>query len=502
LPLFAALFAKGSGDGDNGFATAFLMYNALNGIPAGQDYLVTGLTTQGLQLRADCLRLDRHTAVFEVLTPGAVVRLSEVLTEFKITLDGRAAYAGRAVVKNVVNAGLVLVCEVALEEGWNDVEVSATDSCAPDVRRQLEEYLRNWQTFHRIAPEFKTHLTDMQSYFTELRRWLEQVQMRLGTASDPDGSRREDEVAHELAAVVLPCIDSLFEKFELISQKLDAAARPLHSSFMRQILHPLLLCAPFAYRTFAKPLGYAGDYEVVNMIARNTLEGASLYARIVNLWFLRQPPAEAHRNRFRYLTRRLVEESMRVSTLGRKSRVLSLGCGPAVEVQDFVRDHELSNMAEITLIDFDKETLEYVTMKLKDVTARFRRNTSLHCVLKSVLQILKEAGRTSVQPSGMPYDFVYCAGLFDYLTDSVCRRLLTVFHRWLAPGGLLLVTNVEPSNPLRNGMEHLLDWHLIYRTSQQLRAVAPGEVPPHDVRIQSDVTGVDLFMEMRKPENA
>ena len=55
----------------------------------------------------------------------------------------------------------------------------------------------------------------------------------------------------------------------------------------------LLLSSPFLYRAYQKPLGYAGDYEMVNMIARDPYEGGSLFAKVVNLWFLSQWPARA-----------------------------------------------------------------------------------------------------------------------------------------------------------------------------------------------------------------
>jgi extracellular factor (EF) 3-hydroxypalmitic acid methyl ester biosynthesis protein len=70
----------------------------------------------------------------------------------------------------------------------------------------------------------------------------------------------------------------------------------------------------------------------------------------------------------------------------------------------------------------------------------------------------------------------------------------------LAPGGLLLATNVENSNPLRHGMQHLLDWPLIYRDAQDMRALSPGDANGQDVVVSSDATGVNLFIEVRKPE--
>ncbi len=41
---------------------------------------------------------------------------------------------------------------------------------------------------------------------------------------------------------------------------------PVHQAFGKRHLHPLILGSPFVYRTLQKPLGYAGDYEMVNMM--------------------------------------------------------------------------------------------------------------------------------------------------------------------------------------------------------------------------------------------
>jgi extracellular factor (EF) 3-hydroxypalmitic acid methyl ester biosynthesis protein len=99
------------------------------------------------------------------------------------------------------------------------------------------------------------------------------------------------------------------------------------------------------------------------------------------------------------------------------------------------------------------------------------------------------------------FDFVYCTGLFDYLPDHTCRQLMDIFYDLVMPGGLLVATNVEPSNPRRNGMAYLLDWHLIYRTAHDLCTLKPGRAPDDAVCVRSDATGVNLFLEIRKPAN-
>jgi len=303
-----------------------------------------------------------------------------------------------------------------------------------------------------------------------------------------------------LAQPVLPCIDVLFEQFEDTAARLDEASVPAHRHYMRRQLHPLVLCAPFAYRTFEKPLGYAGDYEMVNMILRNQPEGGSLFAKVVNSWFLRQPPAEAHRNRIADLANTLETEVLRAQRAKRPARIFSVACGPAQEVQRFLEQTPLSDHAHFTLLDFNEETLQYGRSVITAARKKYGRRTVLEYVRKSVQQILKESGRTVARPEKQ-YDLVYCAGLFDYLSDQICQRLMTVMYEWLAPGGLLLATNVEPSNPLRHGMEHLLDWHLIYRNSAQMLPLAPSQVGPQACVVRTDPTGVNLFLQVRKPEH-
>src|SRR2546422_636133 len=113
------------------------------------------------------------------------------------------------------------------------------------------------------------------------------------------------------------------------------------------------MSSPFMHRIYVKPLGYAGDYEMVNMILRDPCEGGSLFAKLLNVFILSQVPATAHRNRVTYLTQKLVEETLRAARSGKTARVLNLGCGPAKEVQDFLSQHELSEQAQFELIDFD-----------------------------------------------------------------------------------------------------------------------------------------------------
>jgi len=199
---------------------------------------------------------------------------------------------------------------------------------------------------------------------------------------------------------------------------------------------------------------------------------------------------------------RLFEETVRVASAGRPARVFSLACGPAIELQRFLAEKEISERADLTLLDFNEEALQHADAKLGEIKAKFKRSTPVQFIKKSVHQILKEAGKRIELSPELQYDFIYCTGLFDYVSDQVCQRLMTSLYQWLAPGGLLLATNVDHSNPLRTGMAHLLDWNLIYRTSRQAQELRPQPVAAEDFSVKSDLTGVNLFLEARKPNHA
>lgn len=474
---------------------------AITNTPA-EEGKVSCQTSQGSEIRAGLIRFTRHLAVFEVFTPTVVLQMSELLGEFKIILGERTAYSGRAVVRAVVNTGATLLCEATLSDAWLDSDIFGVLTDKGQLGDGFRRYIQSWHKQYRVLPEFKLHIADMQMFFMEMRQWLDQVELTMGSVA---GENRDDlnrEITGQLAASVIPSIDGLFEKFEELAAAVQEDLKPLHRAYMKRQLHSLVLCSPFAYRTFAKPLGYAGDYEMVNMIGRNGHEGDSLYAKVVNCWFLSQPPAVAHRNRITYLTQKIAEEAVLARISGRPLRLMNLACGPALELQSFLRNWNISEGTEMSLLDFNEETIDHVSGVLAEIKRRHSRNVPVRFIKKSVLQILKEAGRVADQSADPQYDLVYCAGLFDYLPDPVCQRLMNIMYRWLAPGGLLLATNVDNCNPLRNGMDYLLDWNLVYRNARQSLTLRPTESLLEATSVSSDITGVNLFIEVRKPLHA
>jgi extracellular factor (EF) 3-hydroxypalmitic acid methyl ester biosynthesis protein len=451
---------------------------------------------EGLELVASLLSATRFQVVFELHAPSFEIRMSEVLPELKVCIAGRPVYNGRAVVSKLINKGEALICEATLQQAWVEGGIPPLTAGQGQLRAGFEEFMQQWQKNYRIRPDYKLVVADMQCWLTDLKLWSEHLE--IGFSSLPPAERLglEREVVCELAESTTPVLNLLFEKFEETCRRIDPELEPAHEAYCRRQLHPLLMASPFMHRIFTKPLGYAGDYEMVNMIVRDPCEGGSLFAKLLNVFILSQVPAVAHRNRVTYLTGKLAEETQRCRLNGKQARILNFGCGPAREAQDFLAENSLSDNAAIDLLDFDDEALAYVARVLGDIKSEHRRRTMLKPVKKSVQQVLRHVGRPAQERE--EYDFIYCAGLFDYLNNRTCRNLVAHFYDHLAPGGLLVATNVELQHPIRKIMEHIYEWRLIYRDAKGLAALGSSLPPADSVSVRTEAAAGNIFLEVRK----
>lgn len=270
-----------------------------------------------------------------------------------------------------------------------------------------------------------------------------------------------------------------------------AELEPFHQP-AQKVLHRHLLQSPFARRAFGKPLGYAGDYVMVRHILEEPLQGESAFAQLMNFALVQADVAEGHRNRIDVLEKLLTQQAARAHEEGRRISVLSIGCGPAEETHRFIKNCPHADLLDITLLDFDAETLAWTAARLATTCAQVGRNPNLSFVQESVYNLAKQRLET-VQSQ---YDVVICAGLFDYLTDRFCQRVLNYGVKSLLPGGTVLVTNVSVCNSSFS-MSKLLEWDLVYRSADELAALLP-EGPEVQANVYVDGTETNVMAELTR----
>lgn len=283
--------------------------------------------------------------------------------------------------------------------------------------------------------------------------------------SDPTGFLRE--IAPDLAFAdaslpsVLPAAQLLRDAFFEECSVLDES--PLHRRMRR------------------KPLGYAGDYLLLDGIhTRRVVEQGN--ARHWDELFHHYPGAQAVRQRaqvFAETCHTLAHE------LHRPISVLDLGCGSAREVYNALQA-EGPLIERLCLVDLDARALEYAQNLIGSLGAQAP---------------VVEAERFNVLRLhvGDGHDLIWAAGLFDYLDDRVVVQLIRRLWRYQRPGGRIVFGNFHPRNPSRAAMELCGKWNLIHRTEVELEAIAQrARVPADCVRVFAEPLGINLFCEIKK----
>ncbi len=269
-----------------------------------------------------------------------------------------------------------------------------------------------------------------------------------------------DEVADHLKnGRIARALDHLFDDLTARREEDGGSwtrfARQCASHPVRELLHT----DPFTYRAFAKPRGYAGDAVMMDYIyglgeAGEAARAATPLGRAIFQYMGGRPSARAVR------FRRSLIASLLDSTAARPdARVLAIAAGHLreVEISTAVRE---GRFAEFVAFDQDEASLGVVSRDYgrMGITAR----------PGSVRQIL--GGKAAFGE----HDFVYAAGLYDYLSAPIGAALTRRMFDATRPGGMMLIPNFLKGIADSGYMEAFMDWSLIYRDHAEMRGLAAG----------------------------
>ena len=244
-------------------------------------------------------------------------------------------------------------------------------------------------------------------------------------------------------------------------------------AFTEVVVTPELRLGAIWDRSYAKPLGYPGDYEVMNQVYDWERKGANVYQMLMHRLGLEV--AECIKTRME-VVRNNIAKVIQEKGNARAARILSLGSGPAREVELFLAGASLKNRrAEFTLIDQEQSALSYAVEKTYPHVLNTKGQARVQCLNMSFTDILRGTGSLASLP---PQDLIYSVGLIDYLADRRAHALARRLYETLAPGGLLIIGNMNET-ALSNlwPMEFITDWTLYYRSDAQMIAWTEGLDP-------------------------
>lgn len=255
--------------------------------------------------------------------------------------------------------------------------------------------------------------------------------------------------------------------------------------------HPAVTIArecPITHHATIWPRGYPGDAGLLDMIYRHPAAALPAplddRARRLNTAVHSAAPMRSVRHR-RMLLADAIDDAA-VTTPG--AEILSLACGHLREAE---WSAALASGAISRFIAADQDSASLAQLDI-DYGDRFPVIAPTPLSVRDVLM-----GRTAMLGR---FDLVYAAGLYDYLPEPVARALTERLFGLLHPGGRLLIGNFGTGIPEAAFMESVMAWPLIWRSAQELAALAAGIAPAAiaSQQVWPDITGTCLYLDLRR----
>ncbi|MCX5693249.1 MAG: PilZ domain-containing protein [Candidatus Omnitrophica bacterium] len=217
----------------------------------------------------------------------------------------------------------------------------------------------------------------------------------------------------------------------------------------------------------SKPLGYAGDFIVMNYFYDyiDKYLGETSYEKLIQFYGCNIPIAYSVVERKEFLKQKILD------TLAKKDsvRILSVASGSARELIELVEEGKIDKPLSFDCLDVELEAFEYIKKNLEKILPENKKNLNIRFIQADFLDLIK--GR-DIHDLFKKYDFVYSTGVFDYLTDRIARRLISYLFGLLDNNASLIVTNVRKDDYHRAYYEMLGGWKLIHRSDKEVLAWA------------------------------
>ena len=457
--------------------------------------VLSGVTTQPELFDAS------QSGIAFVCLKGIELTQGILIDPLLVSFDGHEVYRGRARISSIrVENGQTIV-GAALLDGLIDIsdilhlqEISGsrdpeTEAFSLSPRKW---YCEGHERFKALVAEFHLFLQEAKE---KLARLEERLPRHVLHSEAPSATRQA--VIQKLKEEFVPLFVRYTEEIDAVVRGISPATNAKLKRFSLAFLHDFMMEAPLLHRTRHKPLGYAGDFEVMRYLYERRFEGDSLFAKALNLAAASTRGARAVCCRKDLLKRRLIDCVTARKDRRSPIRIASIAAGPAQEIHEFLQETYPSGVPiSFVLFDQDPLALSFAQRRLLPLTAtKWQGKVEVVYLHDSVTRLLFDP--TIFQEFG-PFDMIFSSGLFDYLRFEAASGLTRALYENLAEGGGLYIGNMVPENPSRWLLEHQLDWFLIYRSREEMTAFATAGAPEGTISIEEEETGINPFLRIER----
>lgn len=358
-----------------------------------------------------------------------------------------------------------------------------------------KEIQREIAQFDSIKPEFKTLAFEIKNYLSLIKTKLDTLENQLMVQSQAQKNSYWEVISSNFEK-------EFVDRLKLYSRNLDEIFSPiaekelrkLHVSFFQKEVASFYTGNPFIGRALKKPQGYAGDFEMMNQIYRDSFEGQSFFEKLMHRYGINESSSLSVKYRQGYFSNKLIDLGK-----GKESvTIASMASGPAREVVEFLGKVKPEDSSKYTFFLIDQDIDALLNAKRNCFGQILQRDLKceMHFLPVSVKDIIEQTDATKPLKD-VEMDFVYTAGLYDYLTQPVAQMLTQNLLSMVRPGGEMIIGNFHPSNPTKTISELVADWKLIHRSDEEMKNLL-AFTRCKSFNLHRDPEGIDLFLEITR----
>lgn len=254
----------------------------------------------------------------------------------------------------------------------------------------------------------------------------------------------------------------------------DGRVSPREIDALKHLFDDSFLNATIHGHGYRKPMGYAGDFLLIDKIYTHHHTKLAAYEKW-DKYFHHCEATEAVRNRKEYFKNLMLKK---LHTAKGTLQLMDVASGPARDVHELYQEIDAKTLAT-TCIDLDARAIAYAG----DLCKAHARH--IQFFNKNILRF----------STGEKFDVIWSAGLFDYFEEQIFVMAIRKFLRWLKPGGEIIVGNFSEDNSSRGYMEMFGEWILIHRTKEELTRLALlAGAKKENIRVEQEPLGINLFL--------
>lgn len=261
-------------------------------------------------------------------------------------------------------------------------------------------------------------------------------------------------------------LDSHFNKVWEIVRNFDKENHRLHQIYYQQMFYDLF--GPdieINQHIYKKPLGYPGDYIMMNYIYDyhyGRYLGKSSFEKLINNYTCNIPVSRSNIKRKEFFK----EKILKVAEGRDKAKILSVGCGSCRELIELLEERKIVKPLLFICLDLERKALDFVKNEIKKIDGVEKKFLSIEYIHKNIIEIIEDQ---KLKQKIRGQNLIYVSGVCDYLGDRTNSRLIKVLYQLLNKEGTLIISNIALENcSHRAYYEFLGEWKMYHRDKNEL----------------------------------